>query len=556
MAGGMLRPMTNIERIEVTGGLFISGGSVNQRRSAGILLHPTSLPGRYGIGDLGAEAYRFVDFLAVTHQTIWQVLPLGPTGYGDSPYASFSTFAGNPLLISIDRLLEDGDLLEGDLGDLPAFPERRVDFGWVQHWKVPLLEKAASRFLKSAIRERRLDYERFCEENKEWLDDYALFMAAKRHYDARAAAAGISGAMWNNYWDKEIALRDRAALARRRTDYQDEIEASRILQYFFFTQWSELKAYANRLEIKLVGDIPIFVAPDSVDVWANQELFHLDGNGRPKAVAGVPPDYFSPTGQLWGNPLYNWDAMERAGFAWWISRIRATLRLVDIVRIDHFRGFEAYWEVPVSEKTARKGRWVKAPGMKLFAKAKEVIGELPVMAEDLGVITAEVNRMRDHFGFPGMRVLQFAFGLRDGKLAAEDPFLPHNHLPNSVVYTGTHDNDTTLGWYRVQPPEVKDIVRRYLARDDHDIVWDFIRMALSSVGRYAIVPMQDILSLGTDARMNLPSTVGGNWTWRFLTDEVDEIVKGRLSEMTELYDRAPHEHPPDSVPGAPSGGPR
>ena len=527
---------------------------MTQRRSAGILFHPTSLPGRYGIGELGEEAYRFVDFLASTHQSIWQVLPLGPTGYGDSPYASFSTFAGNPLLISIDRLCAAGDLTVEDLGEVPTFPDRKVDFGWVQFWKVPLLEKAAARFLRNAEKSRREDFERFCHENAEWLEDYAIFIAVKASYDRRAADAGVSGAMWNNYWDKDIALREPAAMKRWRAERGDEIEVNRVLQYFFYEQWDALKGYANERGIELVGDIPIFVAPDSVDVWANRELFHLDSYGRPKAVAGVPPDYFSPTGQLWGNPLYNWEVMEHRGFLWWLARIRATLRLVDIVRIDHFRGFEAYWEVPAGEKTAQKGRWVKAPGMKLFTVASEALGELPVMAEDLGVITPEVNRMRDHFGFPGMRVLQFAFGLREGKLAAEDPFLPHNHTANSVVYTGTHDNDTTLGWYLSQAPAVKDVVRRYLARDDHDIVWDFIRMAFSSVSRYAIVPMQDLLALETDSRMNTPSTLGGNWAWRLRANEIDDIIKGRLSEMTDLYDRTHFVHPPEPIPGAPSGG--
>jgi len=519
------------------------GGKLSQRRSAGILLHPTSLPGPHGIGDLGEESYRFVDFLRDTRQTIWQVLPLGPTGYGDSPYASFSTFAGNPLLIDLDRLLDVGDLRADELRDIPAFPDRKVDFGWVQHWKVPLLEMAANRFLAEASSDRREDFERFCDSNKAWLDDYALFMAVKHRYDEKAAQAGFSGAMWNNYWDPDIALRKPSALERWRKDCREDVRRAKVLQYYFFAQWTALRGYANDRGVKLVGDIPIFVAPDSVDVWANRELFHLDANGRPKVVAGVPPDYFSPTGQLWGNPLYNWKAMEMRGFAWWISRIRATLNLVDIVRIDHFRGFEAYWEVPASEKTAERGRWVKAPGMKLFSVAKEEVGELPVMAEDLGVITAEVDRMREHFGFPGMRVLQFAFSANDGRLASDDPFLPHNHEYNSVIYTGTHDNDTTLGWYRSQSPEVQDIVRRYLARDDHDIVWDFIRLALSSVCRYAIIPMQDILALDTDARMNYPSTVGGNWTWRLQAKEIDDIVTGRLREMTELYDRAPLDDP-------------
>lgn len=510
-----------------------------QRRHAGVLLHPTSLPGPHGIGDLGEEAYRFVDFLFETGQTIWQVLPLGPTGYGDSPYASFSTFAGNPLLISLERLVAEGLLSRGDLEATPAFPERSVDFGTVQQWKLPLLETAAKAFLRARGGAVRAEFEEFREANRHWLENYALFMAVKRHYDEKAARAGRFGAMWNNYWDRDIALREPDALRRWGKECEEEVDVNRVLQYLFFSQWRAVKRYANERGVQLVGDIPIFVAPDSVDVWANRELFHLDERGKPTVVAGVPPDYFSPTGQLWGNPLYDWSAMEERGFAWWIERIRSTLRLVDIVRIDHFRGFEAYWEVRARSKTAKRGRWVKAPGMKLFSVAKEAIGELPVMAEDLGVITPEVTEMRDHFGFPGMRVLQFAFALRRGRLAADDPFLPHHHSYNSVVYTGTHDNDTTLGWYRSQAPEVQDAVRRYLARDDHDIVWDFIRMALSSVCRYAIVPMQDLLALDTEARMNFPSTVGGNWVWRLRPQEINEIVRGRLREMTGLYDRAP-----------------
>ncbi len=507
------------------------------KRSSGVLLHPTSLPGPHGIGDLGNGALRFVDFLVAAKQTLWQVLPLGPTGYGDSPYASFSSFAGNPLLISLEALAAAGDLEASDLKEVPAFPPRYVDYGWVNSWKLPLLEKAARRFLARAAGDRRTAYERFCAEGEHWLADYALFMAVKEEFDARARAAKVGGAMWNNYWDADIALREPEAITRWSGERREKIDVQKVLQFYFFSQWSALRAYANDRGVRLIGDIPIFVAPDSVDVWADRRLFHLDERGKPTVVAGVPPDYFSATGQLWGNPLYNWEAIHAEGFAWWTRRMKSVLALVDIVRVDHFRGFEAYWEVPAANKTAEKGRWVKAPGMELFTVLKRELGELPVMAEDLGVITPEVVALRDHFGFPGMKVLQFAFEPGGSGLNATNPFLPHNFVPSSVVYTGTHDNDTTRGWYRSISDREKDLVRRYLARDDRDIVWDLIRLASSSVACYAIIPLQDLLDLDSDARMNRPSTVGGNWTWRFGPEDIGPWTAGRLREMTELYGR-------------------
>jgi 4-alpha-glucanotransferase len=509
-------------------------------RASGILLHPTSFPGPYGIGDLGQPAYEFVDFLVKAGQFLWQVLPLGPTGFGDSPYASFSSFAGNPLLISLDKLVEVGDLTPDDLVEVPPFPIDKIDYGWAIQWKMPLLEKAARNFLSSADTTRKADFEIFHTENADWLDDYALFMAVKEHFTQKALAEDVFGAMWNTYWDKDIALREPEAMVRWRADKAEAIVVHKVLQYYFYRQWEALKHYTNEQGIKIVGDIPIFVAPDSVDVWANRSLFLLDKQGRPTVVAGVPPDYFSETGQLWGNPLYNWKAMKAQKFQWWLRRILATLRLVDIIRIDHFRGFEAYWEIPAGEETAIKGKWVKAPGMDLFKTIKKELGYLPILAEDLGVITPEVVALREAFDFPGMKILQFAFDSKEaGGLNATNHFLPHNHTYNSVVYTGTHDNDTTKSWYRERTPEEQDLIRRYLARDDHDIVWDFIRLAMASVARYAIVPMQDVLNLDSDARMNIPSTTGNNWGWRYRPEALDSWFSGRLRELVDLYGRDP-----------------
>lgn len=509
-------------------------------RSSGILLHPTSFPGPHGIGDLGDTAYDFVDYLVKAKQSLWQVLPLGPTGYGDSPYASFSSFAGNPLLINLDKLVEYGDLKAKDLAEIPDFPIDAVDYGPVISWKIPLLEKAAKNFIKKATKTRRIDFEAFCDEQSAWLEDYALFMAVKEHFDAKAQKEDVFGAMWSNYWDKDIALRQPAALEKWRKKEAKNIAIHKVLQYYFFQQWGELRQYATDQGIKIIGDIPIFVAPDSVDVWANPSKFFLDDKGQPTVVAGVPPDYFSETGQLWGNPLYRWDEMSKSGFEWWIDRIRATLNLVDIIRIDHFRGFEAYWEIAATEKTAINGKWVKAPGSALFYAVKQSLGMLPILAEDLGVITKEVEALRDEFNFPGMKVLQFAFDAKEaGSLNAANLFLPHNYGRNYVVYTGTHDNDTTKGWYQERSDEERDLIRRYLGRPDDDISWDFIRLALASVAKMAIVPMQDILSLGSEARMNTPSVLGGNWGWRYRAEAIGDFSANRLAELTRLYGRDP-----------------
>jgi 4-alpha-glucanotransferase len=441
-------------------------------------------------------------------------------------------------------LLKWGDLDSDDIAQPPPFPIDFIDYGWVIYWQVPLLEKAARHFLANAEPARRAEFEAFCAEQAFWLDDFALFMAVKEHFDRKAQEENVFGAMWSNFWDKDIALRKPAALKRWREQEADAIAVKMVLQYYFYKQWTAVKEYANENGVKIVGDIPIFVAPDSVDVWANPDLFFLDKDGQPTVVAGVPPDYFSETGQLWGNPLYRWEVMRKQGFEWWINRIRATLQLVDIIRIDHFRGFAAYWEIPAGEETAINGRWVKAPGTELFNAIDKALGHLPILAEDLGVITQDVEDLRDSFGFPGMQVLQFAFDTKEadsmkGGLNATNPFLPHNHKYNSVVYTGTHDNDTTRGWYNQRTDAERDMIRRYLARDDRDIVWDFIRLALGSVARYAIIPMQDVLTLDSDARMNTPSLLGGNWAWRYRPEALNEWSATRLADMVELYGRDP-----------------
>ncbi|MBA3767005.1 MAG: 4-alpha-glucanotransferase [Acidobacteria bacterium] len=505
-------------------------------RSSGILLHPTSLPGRFGVGDLGPEAYRFADFLTAAGQSLWQVLPLGPTGYGDSPYACFSAFAGNTLLISPERLAEERLVERDELSPRTEFAEGdRVDFNRAHEFKERLLEKAFVRFKRTTDTGLRSAFLTFCEHYASWLDDYALFRALKDRF---------GGVAWND-WDAALVRRDAAALGRAREELRDEIEAQKFYQFLFFKQWFALKDYCNERGIKLIGDIPIFVAHDSADVWTNPGEFKLDERGAPVVVAGVPPDYFSATGQLWGNPLYNWDHMRAEGFRWWIARVAATLQTVDIVRIDHFRGFAACWEIPGGDKTAERGRWVEAPGRELFTAIRQGLGELPIIAEDLGVITPDVEALRDDFGFPGMRILQFAFG---GDTKNQD--LPHNYHHNVVVYTGTHDNDTTVGWYEseagagstrdaAQVAKEREFCLKYLHTDGQEIHWDFIRTVLASVAGTAIVPLQDVLGLGTRARMNLPNSTSGNWAWRYESDALMDEHSRRLKELTELYGRNP-----------------
>ena len=509
-------------------------------RSAGILLHPTSLASPHGIGDLGREAYRFVDFLAEAGMSLWQVLPLGPTGFGDSPYACFSTFAGNPLLIDLDALVADGLLRPEDIADVPGCSADRVDFGAVLEWKRPRLAAAAQRFLSGGSPVPRSDFDAFCAAQAHWLDDYALFMAVKDHFDAKAAAEGVADATWFSYWDRDIRLHEAAALARWGAACAPQIDTYRVWQYLFFRQWDNLKRYANTRRVRILGDVPIYVSADGVDAWANPSLFKLGADGRPSVVAGVPPDYFSETGQLWGNPLYDWERMAEDGFSWWVERFRAVLTLCDTVRIDHFRGFAACWEVPADAETAVGGEWVETPGRELFAAVRGALGDLPLVAEDLGVITPEVEALRDELGLPGLKVLQFAFDPKeDGRLDAAHPFLPHNYPERCVAYTGTHDNDTTRGWYDERSDEERHLIRTYAACDDGGAVWALIRTALASVARYAIVPMQDALNLGTEARMNRPAHASGNWDWRMPAEALHPDLAAALRTLVHIYGREP-----------------
>jgi len=488
-------------------------------RSAGVLLHPTSLPGPFGIGDLGPEAHRFVDLLVAGGQGIWQVMPLGPPGPGDSPYAARSSFAGNPLLISPEALVADGLLDRGDLEGAPASRGDRIDFAEVARWKETLLRRASVRFEGSSFG----DWGEFLGGSRGWLPDYSLFMAIRAR----------EGRSWWD-WPDDLARHDTGAVERARVELADEIPFQTFLQWLFWKQWKALKARANEAGIRVFGDIPIFVDLDSADVWANQRLFRLGHGGLPEVVAGVPPDAFSATGQRWGNPHYRWDVLRDEGYAWWIERLRHTLTQVDLVRIDHFRGFEAAWEIPVEEPTAVRGHWAPGPGEEFFRRAEEALGTLPIVVEDLGVITKKVRALRDRLGFPGMKVLHFAFG--DD---ARNPYLPHNLTANCVVYTGTHDNDTTLGWFETRAKKERERILRYLASDGSDIVSDLMRTAYASVAKMAIVPMQDVLLLGPEARMNVPGDADGNWGWRFRHDQVDPGRIAWLREMAVTYGRLP-----------------
>ena len=493
-------------------------------RSSGILLHPTSLPGRYGIGDLGVGAYRFVDWLEAQGQSIWQVLPLGPTSYGDSPYQTLSAFAGNSNLISLDSLIEDGLLKKSDLADTPPFPKERVDYGWVIPYHNQKLALAYHNFRADPDPALNQAFSQFVGENQFWLEDFALFIALKRGHKLRP---------WTE-WESELRRCDASALAAAREDCAEQINLERFRQWLFHRQWTSLKEYTQEKGIRLIGDLPIFVAHDSADVWAHQHEYFLDEEGGPTVIAGVPPDYFSPTGQRWGNPLYRWDVMKAAGYKWWIERIKALLRLVDFIRIDHFRGFEAYWEIPASEPTAVKGQWVAGPGASLFQAIKAALGELPIIAEDLGVITPGVEKLRDDFGLPGMKVLHFAWS------DSANPFLPHNHTVNSIVYTGTHDNNTTRGWWENEVDErTRAFVKDYLGGEIYDIVWTLARVGMRSSARVFIMPMQDVLGLGRNARMNRPGVSAGNWTWRITDAALNHPGKEALRHITRLYQRHP-----------------
>jgi 4-alpha-glucanotransferase len=495
-------------------------------RSAGILLHPTSLPGKYGIGDFGKEAFKFMDFLENAGQRLWQVFPLGPTGYGDSPYQCFSAFAGNPLLISPEKLHEE-DLLEvNDLQHHPRFNPNNIDYGKVIDYKYSLLNKAFFHFKKASGKFKN-EYNLFCENNKDWLDDYSLFMAAKNYHE---------GVEWTK-WSEDIAFRKRNAVEEWTKKLSDDVNFRKFIQFIFFRQWNEIRKYAHEKGITIIGDLPIFIAYDSADLWANKHLFTVDDKGKLLFVAGVPPDYFSETGQLWGNPLYKWKEMQKDDFLWWRKRISKLLEIVDIVRIDHFRGFDAYWEIPGDAVTAQTGRWVKAPGEKFFSTLERYLGKLPIIAEDLGVITKSVEELRDKFNFPGIKILQFAFGK-----GMENKFLPHNHVKNCVVHTGSHDNDTTRAYFEKAKKENSDIyefTQKYLNYYGDHICQELIRTAYASVADIVVIPMQDILKLGNEARMNFPGTLGGNWTWRFSWDQLSEDVAANYKEMTVMYDRPP-----------------
>ncbi len=494
-------------------------------RRSGLLLHPTSFPSRYGVGSFDQAAYDWVDFLDQTRQSLWQVLPLGPTGYGDSPYQSFSSFAGNPYLISLPELVQMGLLDQSKLDEAPSFPANQVDFGALYRWKLPLLAEVAANFARRATPDQRAEFAQFCAEQAEWLADYALFMALKDAHD---------GAAWHQ-WELDLRSRQPAAMHQAEQTHAAAIHAHQFNQWLFFRQWTRLKGYANALGIQIIGDIPIFVAMDSADAWANPAEFFLDEEFQPTIVAGVPPDYFSETGQLWGNPLYRWEVMRSNGYTWWLGRIQAALRLYDIVRIDHFRGFVGYWAVPAGETTAINGEWKPGPGADFFATVQNQLGELPIIAEDLGEITPEVIALREQFGLPGMKILQFGFGSD-----ASDKFLPHNFERNFVVYTGTHDNDTTVGWYQESATEKeRDHFRRYLRTDGHDPAWSMLDAAFRSVANTALVPLQDLLGLGSEARMNLPGRAAGNWGWRYLPEHLSKQLGARLLETTTIYGRDP-----------------
>ncbi|NEO56268.1 MAG: 4-alpha-glucanotransferase [Okeania sp. SIO3B5] len=495
-------------------------------RASGILLHPTSFPSRFGIGDLGNEAYNFVNFLRDSGQQIWQILPLGPTGFGNSPYLAYSAMAGNPLLISPDKLQDRGLLSEEDLSDLPEFPNDRVDFDLVREFKHSILKKAYDNFKTKESEEKQAFYD-LCASKAFWLDDYAFYMALKQAHQ---------GASWHT-WDLEIAHRQPAALEEWQQRLADEIQYHKFVQFEFFQQWDELKSYANEQGIKIFGDIPIYVAHDSADVWAHPEIFCLDGEtGEASLMAGVPPDYFSETGQLWGNPVYQWDRLEQEDFLWWVQRIQSMLNKVDLIRIDHFRGLKAYWAVPKGEATAINGEWVDAPGEAFFETINEKLGSLPIIAEDLGLITPDVEELRDRFEFPGMKVLHFAFDS-----GPENPYLPYNYAsPNWVVYTGTHDNNTTVGWFNNRTPEEQERVTRFLGCTcGSGIHWDLIRVAMSSVASMAIFPLQDIFGFGEETMMNKPGVPEGNWSWRYQSEILTPEVSDRLKEVTQIYGREP-----------------
>jgi 4-alpha-glucanotransferase len=491
------------------------------RRAAGVLLHPTSLPGRYGIGDLGHELIAFLDWAQSAGIRLWQVLPLNPPGFGNSPYGCHSSFAGNPLLISPQHLLQDGLLPEHAVDDVAEFPDERVDFDRVAPFKMALLRTSWKHFSERGRDDHRHGLERF-EADNAWLSDWALYAALKERY---------AGAKWSE-WPRGLATRDPAAMDAASRELANETRFQKYIQFLFFRQWAAVREAALAHGIRVMGDVPIYVACDSADVWANRELFQLDERGDPTVVAGVPPDYFSATGQRWGNPLYRWDLLRETKYRWWVSRFRAALRFADIVRVDHFRGFAAYWEIPAHEPTAIHGRWMPGPGRALFEAVRDSLGDLPLVAEDLGFITPEVHELRRAIGVPGMRILQFAFAQMNS------PHLPHCYDPMTVVYTGTHDNDTARGWFAHASPQERHVASMYLGVDGHGpIEWALIRAAFTSVAQTAIVPVQDILGLGSEARMNRPGNGNANWSWRYLPGALTLEHAERLRRLAEITGR-------------------
>lgn len=510
---------------------------MTSERVSGVLCHITSLPSYGGVGDFGPAAYEFVDFLAASKQRLWQVLPLSPTGYGSSPYSALSAFAGNYQLISLEHLVRDGYLAPERIEGLPGH-DGPCDFGAVFERKLPLIEEAAANFLDHASEELRQSFQRFTQDNTSWLTDYAMFSVLRRRFEYKS---------WNE-WPEEFCLRKGESLSRLMTESRRELAVEQVIQFFFDQQWSALRRYCEKKDVRILGDVAIFVSYDSADVWTHPEIFELDEKRNPIRVSGVPPDYFSATGQRWGNPLYKWGLLEERGFDWWVARIRRALALYDSIRLDHFRGFEAYWSIDAEEETAINGHWVKAPGHALFHRLKEIFGELPFIAEDLGLITPEVDELREYFGMPGMRILQFGFSDRGAHL-----YLPHRMVPNSVVYTGTHDNNTTLGWWREDATETeRRNVQTYLHPIEHDgqIVWAMVKAAATSVANTCIFPLQDILHLGADCRMNTPSAPTGNWSWRYAPAALHPDFAAQLAAITEITDRDGYQEPAQETPVA------
>lgn len=497
-----------------------------QKRGCGILLHISSLPSVYGIGDFGEGAYRFVDFLAETRQSFWQILPLSPVSsvMSNSPYSSFSAFAGNYLFINPDLLAKEGFISKSDLEGRPSFSNEKVDYNAVGEYKTKILRLAYQKYKNKIGKDK--DFQAFYAKNSHWLDDYSLFVAIKEHHN---------GAMWSN-WPKELRDRKKTAIDAIKQKLGERIFLEFFLQYLFFRQWTALKSYCNSKNIKIIGDIPIYVSYDSSDVWVNPKIFKLDEQKKPVFVAGVPPDFFSSTGQLWGNPVYRWDILKKETYSWWIGRFAHNLTLYDIIRVDHFRGFVGFWQVPAEEKTAVKGKWVKVAAKDFFSKLLKHFPHMPLIAEDLGVITDDVREVMHQFNIPGMKLLIFAF---DDK-PAQHPYMPHNHVKNCLVYTGTHDNNTVRGWFEKEArPEDRGRVLRYIGRDvpPHEIGWEFVRIAMMSVADTIILPLQDVLGLGEEGRMNRPGTTENNWQWRLSADAINPSVVARLKEATEIYGR-------------------